>query len=61
VRGADGLRPGILHAYDSADLTKELYRGSLPDVLTKFTIPTVANGKVYVGTLGQLAVFGLQP
>jgi hypothetical protein len=53
--------PGFLHAYDAADLTKELYNGGLPDVLTKFTTPTVANGRVYVGTLGQLTVFGLLP
>jgi len=53
--------PGVLHAYDAADLTKELYSGALPDVLTKFTTPTVANGRVYVATLSQLAVFGLLP
>ncbi len=58
-RSASG--PGFLHAYDATNLTLELYRGTLPDVLTKYTVPTVANGKVYVGTLGQLAVFGLQP
>jgi len=53
--------PGVLHAYDPLDLTKELYSGALPDVLTKFTTPTVANGRVYVATLSQLAVFGLLP
>jgi hypothetical protein len=53
--------PGVLHAYDAADLTREFYRGALPEALTKFTIPTVANGKVYLGTRGQLAVFGLLP
>jgi len=53
--------PGVLHAYDARDLTRQLYSGVLPDALTKFTIPTVANGKVYVGALSRLAVFGLVP
>jgi hypothetical protein len=53
--------PGVLHAYDAANLGTELYSGSIADVDTKFNIPTVANGKVFVGTQGQLVVFGLLP
>jgi hypothetical protein len=53
--------PGVLHAYDATDLSTELYSGSLGDVAVKFTIPTVANGRVYVGSQGQLTAFGLLP
>jgi hypothetical protein len=53
--------PGVLHAYDATNLSTELYSGSLGDVAVKFTIPTVANGRVYVGAQAQIAVFGLLP
>ncbi len=65
---ASGARNGILwtidpsavlHAYDAADLTQELYRGSVGSYV-KFSTPTIANGKVYVGTLHSLVVFGLK-
>lgn len=53
--------PGVLHAYDPVNLATELYAGALPDAAVKYSLPTVANGRVYVGTLGRLAVFGLLP
>lgn len=56
----------ILHAYDAANLTNELYnsnqagsRDQFAD--NKFITPMVANGKVYVGTPNSVAVFGLLP
>ena len=51
---------GQLHAYDAADLGHRLYQGSVGATSIKFSTPTIANGKVYVGTSDSLAVFGLQ-
>jgi hypothetical protein len=58
---------GVLHAYDASNLANELYdsnqasngRDSFQD--NKFVTPTIANGKVYVGTPNSVAVFGLLP
>jgi hypothetical protein len=55
---------GVLHAYDATNLTNELYISSnVPaDNFSdnKFVTPTIANGKVYVGTPNSVAVFGLK-
>jgi hypothetical protein len=57
---------GILHAYDATDVSSELYNsGQAPNgrdqfgTATRFAVPTVINGKVYVTGQTQLAVFGL--
>jgi hypothetical protein len=56
----------ILHVYDATNLTTELWssNGSSADqagLAVKFTVPTIANGKVYVGTASEISVYGLAP
>lgn len=48
-----------LHAFDAADLSHQLYQGSVGSYI-KFSTPTIANGRVFVGTQDSLVVFGLQ-
>jgi len=63
--GYSNSTAAILHAYDATALGTELYnstQNSVRDGLglpVKFSVPTVVNGKVYVGTQSAINVFGI--
>jgi hypothetical protein len=67
VWAAENGTNAILHAYDATNLTREFYNSNqAPNgrdnfgAGNKFFVPTVANGKVYVGTSsGRVGAFGL--
>jgi len=63
--GSRNSGPAVLFAYDATSLNK-LFSSPTSGAgaagnAVKFIVPTVANGKVYVGTQTELSVFGLLP
>ncbi len=60
-------RNAVLFAFDAANVAHELYdseENSARDragLCLRFNIPTVANGRVYVGAKGEVDVYGLLP
>ncbi|HEY2149500.1 MAG TPA: hypothetical protein VGH34_01760 [Vicinamibacterales bacterium] len=64
VWAVENSNPAILHAFDAADLSHELYNSSQAaggrDAFgagNKFITPTIVNGRVFVGTPTGVAVF----
>ena len=57
--------PVALSAYDATNLANLLYSSTVnfsrdnAGTPTEFAVPTIANGKVYVGAVPELSVFGL--
>jgi hypothetical protein len=55
----------VLHAYNADDLSQELYNSTQAgsrDVMgkaVKFSVPTIADGQVFVGTQSTIEIFGL--
>jgi len=60
-----GGGPSVLHAYDATNVATELYNSNqagtrdVPGASVKFSVPTIANGKVYIGTQTDVDVYGL--
>jgi hypothetical protein len=68
VWASDNSKPGVLHAYDAGDLTKELYNSNQAannrdqfGTVSHFDFPVISGGKVFVPATDGLAVFGLLP
>lgn len=64
---AENGTTAVLHAYDAANLSNELYNSNQASggrdqfgPGNKFITPMIAHGKVYVGTTNSVVVFGLR-
>jgi hypothetical protein len=78
---SSGCGPAVLHAYDATNVANQLWSSAIAangadaaGYAVKFAVPTIANGKLYIGTRGndngsipnptvpgELDVYGLKP
>jgi hypothetical protein len=65
IKTGDYTADAILLAYDANNVGDTLYSSSTnpsrddPGVAESYAVPTIANGKVYVGAVGNLSVYGV--
>jgi hypothetical protein len=67
VWAAENTSPAVLHAYDATNLTRELYNSTQAAngrdsfaAGNKFIAVSIADGKVFLGTVNSVGVFGLR-
>jgi len=67
VWAAENTSPAVLHAYDATNLARELYNSNQAAngrdsfaAGNKFIAVSVADGKVFLGTVNSVGVFGLR-
>lgn len=57
--------PAVLHAYNATNVSNELYNSTQAGsrdqagLALKFTVPTIANGRVFMPTANELDIYGL--
>ena len=64
VWATENTNPAVLHAYEAGNLDAELYNSNQAGTRdhfgagNKYIVPTIVNGKVYVGTTNSVGIFG---